>query len=117
MCWTPSHISGVVLAFDLSPILLASIFVNNLTLTDLFLFHFPHHIAPNFPHLLLLRHQWLQLDKVCRYPIIYKEKPMTIEKNAILKVQCILLRTADYLINPVALYVPLTPRLSIPVSQ
>ena len=38
MCRTPSHISGVVLAFDLSPILLASIFVNNLTLTDLFSF-------------------------------------------------------------------------------
>ena len=33
---------------------------------------------------------------------------MTIKKNAISKVQCILLRMADYLVNLAALYVPLT---------
>ena len=85
--------------------------------SDLFLYHFYLHLAPKLPRPLLLQHQWLQVDNVCRYPIICKEKPTTIKKNAISKAQCILLRMADYLVNLVVLYVPLTPQLSIPISQ
>ena len=85
--------------------------------SDLFLYHFYLHLAPKLSLTLLLQQQWLQIDKVCRYPIICKENPTTIEKNAISKVQCILLRMAGYLVNLVVLYVPLRPDVCIPVSQ